>query len=230
MNILAIGDPHGILPKGLSRIVNDEKIDVIICVGDVPPVPEQKESAQAWKTFRAKADKSFERVVDKLCSYKLPVLILRGNMYLMKESTITTKRIFSKHPNLIYKKTGKVNIKGVNFILFDMTFEPHSHPRTFRTGSKRKKEQNNRREAKLLRLLKNLDSPVLVTHAPPYKILDKTTTGQHIGSKILLRAIKAYPPQLYLCGHVHEAKGKRNIFGTKIYNLGYQGDYEVLKI
>ncbi len=233
MKILAIGDPHGILPKNLDNIIKKEKIDVIFCVGDVPPVPKafrQGKINYFPEKFLKKANKLFEDIVKKLCSYKLPVLILRGNMYLHGDSAKLTKKIFSAHKNLIYKKTGKVRIGKQNFVLFDMSFEPFMR-RTPKSSSYVKKEYklNKSREIKLNNLLKDLDDVIILSHAPPFGYLDKTTVGPR-GSKILLRAIKRYKPKLVLSGHIHENKGRARIGKTEVYNLGSCGEYEVLEV
>lgn len=50
---------------------------------------------------------------------------------------------------------------------------------------------------------------VLITHAPPYGILDKTSTGHHIGCPVLRRHVfERIRPRLHLFGHVHEGFGQ----------------------
>lgn len=231
MNILALGDPHGVLPKGLSKIIKENKIDVIICVGDVSQFPNDKFNPEVWKSFKKIADASYIKIVDKLCSYNLPVLVLKGNMYSKtSEARLFVRNLHSKYKNLYYKKTGKIKIKGQNFVFFDMIYEPHSHKQYFLKNYTQKVKSNINREKKLNRMLKELDNPILITHAPPYKILDKTLTNSHIGSKILLSAITTNPPKMVLCGHVHEGKGSKKTLGTTIHNLGFMGDYKILKI
>jgi len=233
MKILAIGDPHGILPKNLDRIVKKEKIDVIFCTGDVPPVPKEFRQGKINyfpEKFLKKANKLFEDIVRKLCSYNLPVLILRGNMYLHGDSDKLTKKIFSSYKNLHYKKTGKVKINDVNFVLFDMSFEPHMrHGPKVSPWMQKQYDLNKSREKTLNKLLKNLDNVVILSHAPPYGCLDLTPIG-HRGSKILLRAIKKYKPKLVLSGHIHEGKGETRIGKTVVYNLGVFGDYKIIEV
>ena len=50
---------------------------------------------------------------------------------------------------------------------------------------------------------------VLVSHVPPKGVLDKCTSGDRAGSRALLDAVSLapHPPRLWLCGHVHEARG-----------------------
>ena len=205
MKILALGDPHGKLPKNLDRIIKKNKIDIIICVGDIPLTPKNPADPKSWIGFRKKADKSYKEMIRKLCSYKLPFLTLRGNMYIGdKRANDFTKSIFRKYKNLYYKKTGKIKIKNQDFIFFDMIFEMHS----VRTkGGLRLARTDMKRERKLNKLLHESKYSILISHAPPYNILDKIHSGKHVGSKILLKAIKKHPPEYVLCGHIHEAKG-----------------------
>jgi Icc-related predicted phosphoesterase len=63
---------------------------------------------------------------------------------------------------------------------------------------------------------------VLVTHFPPFKILDLATRHgvNHVGSKAIRNAIEKYRPALCICGHVHKDGGKRASLGkTKIVNI-----------
>ena len=149
-------------------------------------------------------------------------------MYLTGSRNKLTKQIFSSYGNLFYKKTGKVKIKGKNFVLFDMSFEPHMYKKAD-SWMKRQFKINNSREIKLNKLLKNLDGAILISHAPPFGYLDKTK-AVHRGSKILLRAIKKHKPKLVLSGYIHEQKGKKKIGKTEIYNLGFCGDYKILDV
>jgi Icc-related predicted phosphoesterase len=51
---------------------------------------------------------------------------------------------------------------------------------------------------------------VLVSHVPPRNVLDRCATGKYAGSQTLLKGAQrmtAGPPTLWLCGHIHEARG-----------------------
>ena len=51
------------------------------------------------------------------------------------------------------------------------------------------------------------DTDVLITHQPPYGILD-FTDGVHYGNISLLGRVLSIKPRLHLFGHVHKANGK----------------------
>jgi Icc-related predicted phosphoesterase len=48
---------------------------------------------------------------------------------------------------------------------------------------------------------------VLITHTPPFGILDQTRKGKHIGCKKLVCAVLRINPIAHIFGHVHECAG-----------------------
>ncbi|MCD6404007.1 MAG: metallophosphoesterase [Nanoarchaeota archaeon] len=77
---------------------------------------------------------------------------------------------------------------------------------------------------RFLKGLKSDDKTILVTHNPPYKCVDRTTVGIHIGSKALRDFIERNVIKLCLCGHVHERAGESCIINdTKVINVGKKG-------
>lgn len=104
--------------------------------------------------------------------------------------------------------------------------------------------------ADLDQIFKTLDGKkiILVTHAPPYGILDQVavdyrhyavgTYGDkakdgHIGSYSLRKIVDKYHPFLHLFGHIHEAKGVEKIDNTTFINggsTGHDSDYVEIKI
>lgn len=51
------------------------------------------------------------------------------------------------------------------------------------------------------------DTDVLVTHGPPYGVLDRTTRGELVGCEELDARVRAVKPELHLFGHIHEGFG-----------------------
>lgn len=49
---------------------------------------------------------------------------------------------------------------------------------------------------------------ILLTHGPPFQILDQTVTGLNVGCEDLLQAIKRVQPRIHAFGHIHEAYGR----------------------
>ena len=65
---------------------------------------------------------------------------------------------------------------------------------------------------------------VLAVHSPPRGHADVDSTGNHLGSEAVLRAIEEKRPSLALCGHIHESWGRESKVGpTRVINLGPDG-------
>lgn len=76
------------------------------------------------------------------------------------------------------------------------------------------------------------DTNVLICHGPPYDILDKSNEGDRTGSvemRKLLESDKFMDLRLYLCGHIHEARGHEIACGgVHICNVAsLERDYEM---
>lgn len=74
-----------------------------------------------------------------------------------------------------------------------------------------------------LRPLMEVDA-VLVLHAPPKGINDRTGTGLNVGSEAILRLVTEYRPRAVLSGHIHEARGIVERNGTLFLNPGAAKD------
>lgn len=59
---------------------------------------------------------------------------------------------------------------------------------------------------------------VLITHAPPYGILDQNDVDERIGDVDLLEAVARIKPKLHLFGHNHQAAGLQALDGTTFVN------------
>lgn len=59
---------------------------------------------------------------------------------------------------------------------------------------------------------------VLITHGPPYGILDRVGSGEFVGCKDLLEKVKEVKPKIHAFGHIHEDAGLKEIEGTCFIN------------
>ncbi|MCB0801756.1 MAG: metallophosphoesterase [Flavobacteriales bacterium] len=77
----------------------------------------------------------------------------------------------------------------------------------------------------------NVEGPIdiLITHSPPYGILD--ACPNHEGSKVILEKVKELQPKIHIFGHIHtNAFGQAEAFGTKFYNVAWLNDkYEIIQ-
>lgn len=69
---------------------------------------------------------------------------------------------------------------------------------------------------------------IVVSHGPPYGVLDKTYDGDRIGSIEAQNYIIRHSPKYFVCGHVHESAGKILFRGTQVVNTAMK--YQILEI
>ena len=51
----------------------------------------------------------------------------------------------------------------------------------------------------------------MLTHGPPYGILDETMRGEDVGCENLLRAVQRCRPRVHCFGHIHEGWGAERV-------------------
>jgi len=178
-----------------------------------------------------------------------PVFIIYGNVESSNSETKkASKEIGLKLPYLTDKLNSLKNVKVINnkFVKFnglriggleyfiDTCWVMEFKPKDYRKSLKKAKKETDKAK-KVLRKFKDLD--ILISHQPPYRILDKVGKpapkhwrGKHAGSKVILNHIKKKQPRYAFCAHIHEGKGKKKIGKTNIQNVGYNGDYVLLDI
>ncbi|MDR1738345.1 MAG: metallophosphatase domain-containing protein [Candidatus Symbiothrix sp.] len=71
------------------------------------------------------------------------------------------------------------------------------------------------------------DTDVLITHCPPFGILDLTENGEHIGCVDLLKTVQEIKSRYHLFGHVHESygieqQGETTFINGSVLNKKYQ--------
>ena len=130
------------------------------------------------------------------------------------------------------------NVNGLRIGFIDY-FTDNSWIKEFKEKDPNKIKSAKKKTQKIKDILKNFGKvDILVTHVPPYKILDKVNfpgapkhwQGKHAGSKIILDYVKKHPPKYCIFGHIHEGKGKKKIGKTTFINAGVSGDYYVIEM
>ena len=68
------------------------------------------------------------------------------------------------------------------------------------------------------------DTDILISHAPPLCICDRTESGEHVGSLALKNRISELKNlKLVVCGHIHEARGRKgNVINASCLTANYQ--------
>lgn len=60
---------------------------------------------------------------------------------------------------------------------------------------------------------------IVLSHAPPYGVMDRWDGRSHVGSSYLLSYIHAAAPLLVVCGHAHGETGIETVRTTKVVNV-----------
>lgn len=62
---------------------------------------------------------------------------------------------------------------------------------------------------------------ILITHTPPYGILDTTSRGVKVGCANLAERLEGLAPRFHIFGHVHEAYGHQKTSSTQFFNVAF---------
>ncbi len=264
MKILVFGCLHGSEKIKKAPL---KGIDMILIAGDIGKadlmrkrafknierkrkgLPEVEYPPQQQKKAFMEAYNSTIKIVGHLSKFA-PVFIIYGNVESSNSETRKmSNEIGLKLPFLTDKLNSMKNVRIINNKLVKFKdlkiggldyFTDTSWVIEFKTKNKKKIKEAKKETEKARRILRRfgLNLDILISHQPPYKILDKVTAkyapkdwkGKHAGSKAILNYIKKKQPRYVFCAHIHEGKGKRKIGKTQIYNVGYNGDYVLLNI
>lgn len=63
------------------------------------------------------------------------------------------------------------------------------------------------------------DLDVLITHCPPFEILDRTVDGVNAGCEELLKRVEIVHPKIHIFGHIHEGFGSVKKDQTRFFNV-----------
>jgi len=73
------------------------------------------------------------------------------------------------------------------------------------------------------------DTDILLTHCPPYGILDQNKEGEHCGSRMLAARIANISPKFHCYGHIHHSRGTKRIGNTTFVNGSVLDDNYILR-
>ena len=62
------------------------------------------------------------------------------------------------------------------------------------------------------------DVEILITHTPPYGVLDRNTAGRHCGCRELHNRLLDLHPRIHCFGHIHASAGTTYLNGTTYVN------------
>lgn len=191
MRILAFSDLHRDRETALQIVAASADADVLVGAGDF-----------------AMRGLGLADTLNVLSGVTAPLVIVSGN----HDNAAELKSACAAAPMLHYLDGDAVSLEGVTFygIGREIPFQKDA------PWSESHSEDAARR---MLQACPK--DAVLVSHAPPYGVLDFQADGRSDGSLALLEHLREKPPRLHLCGHIHHSAGQMMWLGpTRVYNLG----------
>ena len=182
MKFVAISDTHG-----LHRRLVLPPADVIVHGGDVSRTGKQEEVNDFIDWF-TKLD------------YKYKIFIAGNHDFYFEKisKTIQEKKLIPE--GIIYLNDSGIEIEKIK--IWGSPVQPWFYDWAF-----------NRARGKQIRehwdLIPN-DIDLLITHGPPYGILDTTITKQSAGCRDLLHTVFTNKPKVHVFGHIHESFGEKH--------------------
>lgn len=149
------------------------------------------------------------RDLDAFCE-SLPyrhVLLIAGNHDWVFERSKTAHRELK---SITYLEDSGVTIDGVKF--YGSPHQPEFFNWAFNLP------RNSQQLAHYWSLIPD-DTDVLITHGPPWGILDQPGgRHEHAGCEILARRVEQVQPRVHIFGHIHGSYGKTHIGRTLFVN------------
>jgi Icc-related predicted phosphoesterase len=258
MKFIATGDFGGnvkIVERLLS--VNYKKYSFIVFTGDFIAMKELRKIGEATaRGFKVDMKINYLDIKNRLrrINEVFKELSIRTKVYGILGNSDLKKTFISLVPKLEFKNLHNCNIKVEDYFLvgyegrpknIDELERPNETEKAGifpgRTFDERAEECNAWDEEKayddLSKILRTLNPKkcILVTHSPPYGILDKvkkenipwamasygdSAKSGNIGSQAFLRISKEFGILLHVFSHVHESKGVEEIGNTTYVNIG----------
>jgi len=69
-----------------------------------------------------------------------------------------------------------------------------------------------------------VDTDILITHGPAYRILDTTPSWEKVGCEDLFNKIMEIKPKIHVCGHIHGSYGQKEFNGVEFLNASVLGE------
>ena len=157
-------------------------------------------------------EEGLEHWMKKIDKWGLPILLIHGN----HEQKSILEYLANKSKNIKFVHKQSYRVGNVLILCFGGEGFGHYHEQFDKIAEDWKDE------------IKKEDTVILMTHQPPFKIIDEVM-GEHTGSKSIAAFIKKVKPKFCFCGHLHEHFDEEEMLKkTRVINTGPYGHvYEV---
>jgi Icc-related predicted phosphoesterase len=189
LKVVVIADTHG-----RHQHIKLPKGDLLIHAGDISYRGKRSEVLDFLNWFKSQEHEH--------------KVFVAGNhdFFFERENPSTIRELIPE--GVIYLQDSGIEIKG-----FRLWGSPIT-PRFFNWAFNRSRGEAIRNHWKLIP--EPLD--LLITHGPPFGILDQVVNEQNVGCKELLERIRCIKPQVHIFGHIHESYGTTKSMGIRFIN------------
>lgn len=193
MKIVCISDTHSLHNKMLYQI---PECDILCVAGDISNVGEliDIESFHTW-------------LVKQPCKHKVVVAGNHDWCFALKRK-LAEEILIGDAKGIHYLEGGSVELLGLK--IWGGPWQPEFCNWAFNLP------RGEQLFAKWEKIPKDTD--IVITHGPPYGILDPDLEGRSAGDEALLKCIKVVAPKLHVFGHLHSGYGVKNFGGTQFVN------------
>jgi Icc-related predicted phosphoesterase len=226
MKILVTADLHG-YDKAFVQFAEMLKLnnyDAGVLCGDLMTFPSEQELSRAKQELesestavRARMEAPDPAVVQRALLNKE-----KEYKYILRGSGRSIVFVMGNDDGLLGDGPAWSSEKGITDInerrarLGKYNFVGYQYTSPFIGGTFEKSEVDQTKD--LDRLAGLIDEhTVLVTHGPPWGILDAVFEGRRVGSKALRRVVDRKRPMLHVFGHIHHSFGTQEIWANCAY-------------
>jgi Icc-related predicted phosphoesterase len=201
MRITFISDTHTIHHK-----IPKEELpggDILIHCGDISSRGYREEIRQFLNWFELQDN------------YTHKVFIAGNHDFFFQDNPIQSKELISEYPKIIYLQDNMVEIDQIK--IYGSPWQPEFYNWAFNLP---------RNGEKLMEKWRAIPSgiDILVTHGPPFGILDYTVQGLNVGCEVLIDELKRIKPIIHSFGHIHYAYGVRETDSITFINASNLGE------
>ena len=199
--IVFLTDIHGNMEAALS-VFKTEDPDYILIGGDVTDLGQ-----------------SLEGVIPFMEELPAPAFVVPGNC--------DAREILR-----VFDASSAVSLHHKVFDVDDITFAGFggSNPSPFGTPFESSEEEIAAAAKPLIEGMKKNRWNILITHAPPYGVLDEVAPDVHVGCHAMADISKNF--DIICCGHIHEQKSVAKLGNAVCVNPGpaKEGNYAVIRL
>lgn len=140
--------------------------------------------------------------------FEMKVVIAGNHDFCFEDNRKEEAEKTLKDAGLVYLNDSGINWRGLN--IWGSPIQPWFHDWAFN-------RQRGEEISKHWQMIPP-ETDLLITHGPPFGILDQCISGERVGCQDLLDVVRRIRPKIHAFGHIHEAYGQQLLDETLYIN------------